>query len=127
MIPRPPRSTRTDTLFPYTTLFRSAKPEESLKSSAGPIFHQTVDIFAEPRIFNLMVDITRDSPDALDRVFQALSDPTRRAMLGDLAVRPHTVGELAAPFEISLAGASKHIQVLEIGRAACRERVCPSG
>jgi len=52
-------------------------------------------------------------PDPLDAVFHALADPTRRAMLQDLAVRPRTVGELAAPFDISLAGASKHVQVLE--------------
>jgi DNA-binding transcriptional ArsR family regulator len=51
--------------------------------------------------------------DPLDAVFHALADPTRRAMLQDLAVRPRTVGELAEPFDISLAGASKHVQVLE--------------
>jgi DNA-binding transcriptional ArsR family regulator len=49
----------------------------------------------------------------LDAVFRALADPTRRAMLRDLAKAPRTIGELAAPFEISLAGASKHIQILE--------------
>ena len=49
----------------------------------------------------------------LDAVFGALADPTRRAMLRDLARQPRTIGELAAPFDISLAGASKHIQVLE--------------
>lgn len=49
----------------------------------------------------------------LDAVFGALADPTRRAMLRELARRPRTVGELAAPFAISLAGASKHVQVLE--------------
>lgn len=49
----------------------------------------------------------------LDAVFGALADPTRRAMLRELARQPRTVGELAAPFDISLAGASKHIQVLE--------------
>ena len=49
----------------------------------------------------------------LDDVFHALADPTRRAMLHDLSKSEHTVGELAAPFEISLAGASKHIQMLE--------------
>jgi DNA-binding transcriptional ArsR family regulator len=54
-------------------------------------------------------------------VFQALSDPTRRAMLGDLADGPRTVGELAAPFDISLAGASKHIQVLERAGLVRRE------
>jgi DNA-binding transcriptional ArsR family regulator len=53
------------------------------------------------------------SPERLDAVFRALADPTRRAMLLDLARQPRTVGELAAPFDISLAGASKHIQMLE--------------
>ena len=52
-------------------------------------------------------------PPQLDTVFQALSDPTRRAMLHALAAGQRTVGELAAPFDISLAGASKHIQMLE--------------
>jgi DNA-binding transcriptional ArsR family regulator len=51
--------------------------------------------------------------DRLDAVFRAIADPTRRAMLRNLARQPRSVGELAAPFEISLAGASKHIKVLE--------------
>ncbi len=49
----------------------------------------------------------------LDAVFHALSDPTRRAMLQSLSGSQHTVGELARPFDISLAAASKHIKVLE--------------
>jgi DNA-binding transcriptional ArsR family regulator len=49
----------------------------------------------------------------LDAVFHALSDPTRRAMLGHLAEREQTIGELATPFSMSLAGASKHVRVLE--------------
>lgn len=49
----------------------------------------------------------------LDSIFRALSDGTRRRMLRSLATQPRTVGELAAPFEISLAAASKHIKVLE--------------
>src|SRR6185436_17657304 len=49
----------------------------------------------------------------LDAVFHALSDPTRRAMLGTLAERECTIGELATPFSMSFAGASKHVRVLE--------------
>lgn len=56
---------------------------------------------------------TAPSPSDLDRVFGALSDPTRRAILGRLATSPATVTELAAPFPISLNAVSKHIQVLE--------------
>ena len=56
--------------------------------------------------------VEHDSPQ-LDLVFQALSDSTRRRMLRSLGPRPRSVGELAAPFQISLAAASKHIKVLE--------------
>ena len=58
--------------------------------------------------FNLMVE-----DKALDDVFHALADPTRRAMLKRLAKSERRVGELAEPFAISLAAASKHIKVLE--------------
>jgi DNA-binding transcriptional ArsR family regulator len=49
----------------------------------------------------------------LDLVFRALGDHTRRAMLARLAEGEKTVGELAAPFRMSLTAASKHIQTLE--------------
>jgi DNA-binding transcriptional ArsR family regulator len=49
----------------------------------------------------------------LDAVFHALGDPTRRRMLRELVSGDRTVGQLAEPFEISLAAASKHIKVLE--------------
>lgn len=49
----------------------------------------------------------------LDPVFHALGDTTRRRMLRDLAGGERTVGQLAEPFAISLAAASKHIKVLE--------------
>jgi DNA-binding transcriptional ArsR family regulator len=50
--------------------------------------------------------------DALDRVFFALSDPGRRAILEALDAGPRLVSELAAPFKISLQAVSRHIQVL---------------
>ncbi len=49
----------------------------------------------------------------LDRVFRALADPTRRAMLRRLADGEHSVGELAEPFDMSFAAAAKHVKVLE--------------
>lgn len=52
-------------------------------------------------------------PERLDAVFHALADPTRRAMLRRLADEEVSVGDLAAPFEMSLAAASKHIKALE--------------
>jgi len=52
-------------------------------------------------------------PPTLDAVFQALTDGTRRAMLRSLAEGDRNIGELAAPFDMSLAAASKHVKVLE--------------
>ncbi|TCR91146.1 ArsR family transcriptional regulator [Rhizobium sp. BK376] len=49
----------------------------------------------------------------MDSIFHALSDATRREMLHELADGERTVGQLAEPFAISLAAASKHIKVLE--------------
>lgn len=49
----------------------------------------------------------------LDAVFHALSDPTRRAILRHLSSGEQSVSELATPFRMTLAGASKHIKVLE--------------
>lgn len=49
----------------------------------------------------------------LNAVFHALGDDTRRRMLQELAAGERTVGQLAEPFAISLAAASKHIKALE--------------
>lgn len=56
----------------------------------------------------------------LDTVFAALSDPTRRKILMRLTDGEASVGELAAPFEISQPAISKHLKVLE--RAGLIER-----
>lgn len=50
---------------------------------------------------------------SLDGVFQALADPTRRAMLRTLAEGERNIGQLAHPFDMSFAAASKHVRVLE--------------
>jgi DNA-binding transcriptional ArsR family regulator len=50
---------------------------------------------------------------SLDGVFSALAHPTRRAILHRLARGEASVGEVAAPFDISLPAMSKHIRVLE--------------
>lgn len=51
--------------------------------------------------------------DELSRVFGALADPTRRAILARLADGEATVNELAEPFPVSLQAISKHLRVLE--------------
>ena len=79
--------------------------------------------------------MTTIDDDPLSRIFAALADPTRRAILARLADGEATVMELAAPFDMSLPAISKHLKVLqraglvEQGRHAqwrpCRLQVAP--
>jgi DNA-binding transcriptional ArsR family regulator len=56
--------------------------------------------------------MTQNEP-KIDRVFQALGDATRRAMLERLTDRPMSVSLLAEPFGMSLAAVVQHLQILE--------------
>jgi DNA-binding transcriptional ArsR family regulator len=64
------------------------------------------------QIAALTRDDEHDDTELLDRVFFALSDPVRRAILERLGDEALLVSELAAPFDISLQAVSRHIQVL---------------
>jgi DNA-binding transcriptional ArsR family regulator len=66
-----------------------------------------------------MVPMTEER---LDAAFAALADPTRRAIVSALARGDATVNELAAPFDISLPGISKHLKVLERSGLISRRR-----
>jgi DNA-binding transcriptional ArsR family regulator len=66
---------------------------------------------------------------ALDNVFHALADPTRRAVLQRLSQGPASVKELAQPFEMALPSFLQHLKVLESGglirsRKVGRVRTC---
>jgi DNA-binding transcriptional ArsR family regulator len=58
----------------------------------------------------------------LDHTFNALADPTRRAILARLAQGEATVGELAKPFAISQPAISRHLKVLEEAALIANER-----
>lgn len=75
---------------------------------------------------NQMVELSQKR---LDRFFHGMAQPTRRAILQELTHGERTVGELAAPFDMSLAAISKHIKVLEAAELVVqqplgRTRVC---
>jgi len=59
----------------------------------------------------------------LDTTFRALADPTRRGMLANLALGDKSIGELAEPFAMTFAGASKHVKVLEDAGLIARRKV----
>ncbi|MBU2697573.1 MULTISPECIES: ArsR/SmtB family transcription factor [Pimelobacter] len=63
-----------------------------------------------------------EQEDRLSRIFGALADPTRRDMVARLAAGDATVGELAAPYDVSLQAVSKHLKVLEEAGLVRRSR-----
>ncbi len=69
------------------------------------------------------MNIIESKPDtaALDRIFAALADPTRREILRRLASGPAPVGELVEPFDISQPAVSKHLRVLADAGLVSRE------
>src|SRR3546814_15824233 len=102
MIRRPPRSTRTDTLFPYTTLFRSGRHA----------FHQPEGSSGHER---------RAEMDHLVHQDPAIIELRAGRLLADL--QQHGAAAAAAHLAELDAGAATHRRG-EIGRASCRERVC---
>jgi DNA-binding transcriptional ArsR family regulator len=64
-----------------------------------------------------------NQPLPIDRIFQALADPTRRELISRLSEGPAAVSELAAPLPMSLAAVSQHLRVLEdCGLVATRKQ-----
>lgn len=59
----------------------------------------------------------------IDRLFHALGDPTRRAILDRLAERPHSVSQLAAPLGVTLTAVTQHLAILEACGLARTQKV----
>ena len=59
---------------------------------------------------------------SLDEVFGSLADPTRRDILERVAAAELTVGEIALPYDLSLAAVSKHLKILEKARLIIKRR-----
>lgn len=60
---------------------------------------------------------------SIEKVFHALGDPTRRAMVDMLSLRPHSVSKLAEPLGITLTAVAQHLQILEEAGLARTEKV----
>src|SRR3546814_16457238 len=111
MIRRPPRSTRTDTLFPYTTLFRSL---HELIEAEGVTFTCGV-----PTIWTMYLahlERTGDAPTTLKLI-----------QIGGSAMPPTMAQTLKTRYNVDVLhawGMTELCPLGEIGRASCRERVC---
>src|SRR3546814_18855839 len=98
MIRRPPRSTRTDTLFPYTTLFRSVRPTpDELQVYKGANWSRPPTLMLE------------------DAVLRALEDS------GHIGAVARQGSGIAGDYKLVMD--VRRFEA-EIGRASCRERVC---
>jgi DNA-binding transcriptional ArsR family regulator len=64
-----------------------------------------------------------DPGHVLDHAFQALADPTRRAVIERLCAGPASVSELAKPFDMTLAAVVQHIQVLEAAELVQTQKI----
>src|SRR3546814_20874862 len=104
MIRRPPRSTRTDTLFPYTTLFRSRAPIASTSSNGKR--------GSRPKRTAASSSSITQPPQSRERAF-------RMEVSADDGLRD--LGQVRVVREEQHLGGTGD---LEIGRASCRERVC---
>lgn len=65
----------------------------------------------------------RDCPVDIDRLFHALGDPTRRAILDRLVERPESVSRLAEPLGITLTAVMQHLEILEEARLVHTEKL----
>lgn len=59
-------------------------------------------------LFNHMIESNVN----LDNILKAISDPVRRQILSSLRAGPKTVGQIAGPYDMSFAGAAKHVNIL---------------
>src|SRR3546814_16784214 len=125
MIRRPPRSTRTDTLFPYTTLFRSrllAREGATVVAAArrvGALSALSDEIGREGgTCIPVAMDVT--DPDAVAAAFRQIESDLAAPL--SILVNNAGVAHTRAALDLS---ASEWSPVLQpIGRASCRERVC---
>src|SRR3546814_19601143 len=114
MLRRPPRSTRTDTLFPYTTLFRSrqqggALPRAVAIAIAGPTKGEIIRFTNNPWI--IRPALIREKLNVDDYV-----------LVNDFEAVGHAVAQADARYFERLCGPDE-----QVGRALCRERVCRYG
>ncbi|MGH9588615.1 MAG: ArsR/SmtB family transcription factor [Acidobacteriaceae bacterium] len=65
----------------------------------------------------------KDREISIDRLFHALGDPTRRAILDRLAQQPESVSRLAEPLGITLTAVAQHLQILEESRLVKTEKI----
>src|SRR3546814_13325341 len=131
MIRRPPRSTRTDTLFPYTTLFRSAVGCDAqdvdvagrdlvVAAPAVPFVDGAVERHAQQAP-------GRTDPEAAVRVLGKREHARIAQAFAHLVAEGGDLTGGVDVFDPAVVGAQPHAAAVQHGRASCRERGWPYG
>lgn len=105
------RTAERDAVRPFTTATTAVRFAFDIAHDPGLDVPRRKPYLTQ-RLFNQTVK-SMTAPDPLSATFSALSDPTRRAILARLAQGDATVGQLSAPFDMSMPAISKHLKVLE--------------
>src|SRR3546814_21169518 len=117
MIRRPPRSTRTDTLFPYTTLFRSGEaPRAAGPRGGGLLWRHPLSPHVRPPCYATAVSSARLS--------SAADTPWRTARAAPLDCSTSAASPLAVAVIARSSTERPSAKPKQIGRRACREDVC---
>src|SRR3546814_14152721 len=114
MILRPPRSTRTDTLFPYTTLFRSEAVIDESMISGEPV---PVEKTAGDKVSSGTINGNKSFVMVTEKV-------GRETLLSQIIEMVNAASRSKAPIQNLADKISGYFVPIEIGRASCRERVC---
>src|SRR3546814_13607849 len=122
MIRRPPRSTRTDTLFPYTTLFRSGRVTPDLDSQhrGRPKMLTQNTTSADPR--RVPPETQVSTAEVAATAPGGIKVIRRNGKLTSFDARKISVAVTKA--FLAVEGGAAAASAAEIGRASCRERVC---
>src|SRR3546814_12302213 len=128
MIRRPTRSTRTDTIFPYTTLFRSVRSGTILAEIETDKATMEFEAVDDGSIVKIIVPEGTDNV-LVGTVIAIIGEAEESAVEDAAPGSPETHGVAAAQLA-SISAPSGDLDgapVPEIGRASCRERVCQYG
>src|SRR3546814_18855732 len=126
---RPPSSTRTDTLFPYTTLFRSRAVEAAIANAPPPPFKQADGSYSRQlscQIWSLQGSLVSRSESAPETSLASHTDGFEDTEIDGERWRVYAVVNPTLGVHV-LVGASIEIRVSlihELGRASCRGRGC---
>src|SRR3546814_8276379 len=127
MIRRPPRSTRTDTLFPYTTLFRSVMRKRRIEATSQGVAHATGGELVERFLGALPFDLTGDQRKVISEIEAELARtvPMHRLLQGDVGAGKSVVAVAALLAAVQCGYQGAYMAPTEGLAAQNHSSICP--